>query len=242
MELNNTVVTLIIIIIVVIFVFYLIYSQNSTKRNISDKLVEMNSSLRPGEKCENCKRPEKVIEKMEQPNVTSITIDTNNDPYSDFIKKQDLYAMKDPLTYPQMRLPREVLEKYKEYFEKNGVYPPFNEATQPLFDNSMLNGFLAKLDNENEPFNDNFPNAVPLFRLKSPTNTNRFYYYIIDQKNNSNIMLKIPLDAVKINGTRYNNAETYGIPELYDGDIIENISVYPRTKFKTVVYKTGHFP
>ncbi len=176
------------------------------------------------------------------PNITNINIDNDNDPYSDPIKKQDLYSMYDPLTYPQLRLPREVLEKYNEYYEKNGTHAPFYQATQPLFDNPILNGVLIKQVDENEPFTDNIPFSVPLMRVKSSKNTNRFFYYIIDQRYLSKIEPKIPLDHVKINNIKYNNADFYGLPELYDGDIIENIPVYPNTKFKVKLYKTYNFP
>src|SRR5579872_4781326 len=44
--------------------------------------------------------------------VTNIVMDRQEDPFSDAIKRQDLYTMYDPLTYPQLRLPREVLDRY----------------------------------------------------------------------------------------------------------------------------------
>src|SRR4029078_11204206 len=150
-------------------------------------------------------------------------------------KKQDSYSMYDPLTYPQMRLPREVLDKYNEFYEKNGTYPPFGQATQPLFDNPILNGILIKQVDENEPFNDNIPSSIPLFRVKSAKNANRFFYYIIDQRYQSKLELKIPLDHIKLNGIRHNNADFYGLPEIYDGDIIENIPIYPIAKFKVTL-------
>ncbi|AVL94883.1 hypothetical protein ma497 [Moumouvirus australiensis] len=176
------------------------------------------------------------------PQTTNVFIEHETDPYSDPIKKQDLYSIQDPLTYPQLRLPREVLEKYNEYYEKNGVYPPFNQNTQPLFDNPILNGILIKQVDENEPFSDNVPSSVPLFRVKSSKNTNRFFYYILDQRYLSKLELKIPLDNIKINGVRYGNADFYGVPELYDGDMIENIPIYPSSKFRVTLYKTYHFP
>lgn len=176
------------------------------------------------------------------PNITNVVIDSDADPYSDPVKKQDLYSMYDPLTYPQLRLPREVLQKYNEYYERNGVYPPFNQATQPLFDNPVLNGILIKQCEENEPFYDNVPSSVPLFRVSSARNTNRYFYYIVDQRYLSKLELKIPLDHVKLNGVRYNNADFYGLPEIFDGDIIDHIPIYPGTKFKVLLYKTYHFP
>lgn len=177
------------------------------------------------------------------PQITNVIIDNDNDPYSDHIKKQDLYMMYDPLTYPQLRLSREILEKYNEYYERNGIYPSFNQMTQPnLFDNPILNGILIKYNDDNEPFSDNIPSSIPLFRVKSAKNTNRFFYYIIDNRHAGKIELKIPLDHIKINGIRYNNADYYGIPELFDGDIIEHIPIYPDVKFKVILYKTYHFP
>jgi hypothetical protein len=178
-----------------------------------------------------------------QPSITNVVIDNNTDPYSDAIKKQDTYTMYDPLTYPQLRLPREVLERYNEFYEKNGTYPPFNQATQPfLFDNPILNGNLIKIVEENEPFNDNVPNAVPLFRVKSAKNANRYFYYVIDQRYFSQLEPKIPLDHVCINGKMYNNADFYGLPEIFDGDVIENIPIFPGARFRVSLYKTYHFP
>jgi hypothetical protein len=175
--------------------------------------------------------------------VANITIEGDTDPYSDAIKRQDLYTMYDPLTYPQLRLPREVLERYNEYYERTGSYPPFNAATQPqLFDNPILNGILMKEIDPHEPFDDKVPSTIPLFRVRSSKNTNRYFYYILDQRFLSKIELKIPLDTVKLNGVAYNNADFYGLPEIFDGDSVENISIYPATKFNVTLYKTYHFP
>lgn len=177
------------------------------------------------------------------PQITNVNIDTNEDPYSDAIKRQDTYSIYDPLTYPQLRLPREVLERYNEYYNLTGTYPPFNQATQPfLFDNPILNGVLIKQVEPNEPFNDNVPNSVPLFRVKSVKNSNRYFYYVIDQRYLSKIEPKIPLDHVKVNGVRYSNGDETGLPELFDGDIIDCISVYPGARFRLTLYKTFHFP
>ena len=176
------------------------------------------------------------------PQVTNVTIEQDQDPYSDAIKKQDLYSIYDPLTYPQYRLPREILEKYNEYYERNGSYPPFGQATQPLFDNPTLNGLLIKIVDENEPFTDNVPNAVPLFRVRSSRNTNRYFYYVLDQRYLSKVELKIPLDNVKLNGVRYHNVDYNGLPEIFDDDIICDIPIYPCARFKVLLYKTYHFP
>lgn len=260
--LNNSA---IIIIIVVAFAFYLVYSQNKDSKHIvssyptTTAIRQENYQSLPCSKCEKfellSKAPKSEIgnswmggkqlsERMPvaQPTVTNVVIDNDNDPYSDAIKKQDMYSMLDPLTYPQLRLPREVLEKYNEYYEKNGVHPPFNQATQPLFDNPILVGVLIKQVDENEPFSDNIPSSVPLFRVKSAKNTNRYFYYILDQQYFSKVEPKIPLYSVKINGVRHNNAEITGLPEIMHDDIIEHIPIYPRAKFKVLIYTTYHFP
>jgi hypothetical protein len=233
----------IIIIVVILFAFYLIYSQNknsamfSNFRNPPAPIV-----------CEKCKNDRKLESPMsdtprQQPPLTAnVVIEHNDDPYSDPIKKQDTYSMYDPLTYPQARLPREILEKYQEYYDKNGNYPPFAQFNKPMFDNPILNGVLIRIVDENEPFVDSTPITVPLFRVKSSKNSNRFFYYIIDQRYNSKLELKIPLDNIKINTVRFNNAEYYGLPEIYDGDVLENISIFPGSKFKALIYKTHHFP
>lgn len=249
--------SVIIIIIVLVFAFYLIYSQNSRSKypsQISQFIPQL--SCPPCQKCELYKQQladsstsnptpcDQHLHSHPHPHSKSsiINVNTNQDPYSDPIKKQDLYTMYDPLTYPQLRLPREILEKYNEYHEKNGSYPPFNQATQSMFDNPILNGILIKQSDDNEPFGDNIPTSVPLFRVKSAKNSNRYFYYIVDQRYQSKIELKIPLDHVKINGIRYDNADYYGLPELYEGDMIENIAIYPNTKFKILMYRTYHFP
>lgn len=180
-----------------------------------------------------------------QPNITQVSVQPANvDPYADAIKRQDLYTMNDPLTYPQLRLPREVLEKYNDYFKTTGTYPPFGEATQPyLFDNPIMNGYLSKIVEDNEPYKDNIPNSIPLYRVKSAKNTNRYFYYVIDGRNfNMLTPAKIPLDNVKINGVRAHNADFYGLPELFDCDVICDIPIYPGANFKVNLYKTYHFP
>ena len=243
----------IVIIIVIALVVYLIYSQSNQTKFIQMSGFNANlNSNQPSattahsttcQKCDHYKNALLAAQANQGPQVTNVTVDHDTDPYSDSIKKQDLYSMYDPLTYPQMRLPREVLEKYNKYYEKNGSYPPFGQATQPMFDNPILNGVLIKQVDENEPFGDNVPSSVPLFRVKSAKNTNRFFYYILERgQNNSKFELKIPLDHVKINNIRYNNADFYGLPEIYDGDCIENIAVYPNAKFKCTLYKQYHFP
>lgn len=241
MTFNNSTVLMIII---VAFAFYLIYSQNQQQiiPHVSTFKQVANNTTPPCPKCEMLKLQLSERETSAHPQITNVVVDHDTDPYSDPIKKQDSYSMYDHLTYPQLRLPREILQKYNEYYERNGSYPPFGQATQPLFDNPVLNGLLFKEVDDNEPFTDNIPSSIPLFRVKSSKNTNRFFYYIIDQRYFSKLELKIPLDNVKINGIRYNNADFYGLPEIYDGDIIENIPSYPGAKFKVMLYKTFHFP
>lgn len=234
----------IIILIVIGFAFFLVYSQNNQPKYIP---LTPNQNNNHNNACPQCDYYKNALlassnQAPQSPQITNVTIDQDSDPYSDPIKKQDLYSMYDPLTYPQLRLPREVLEKYNEYHDKNGTYPPFNQATQPLFDNPILNGVLIKQVDEDEPFHDNVPSSIPLFKVKSAKNTNRFFYYIIDQRYQSKLELKIPLDHVKVNNIRHNNADFYGLPELYDGDIIEDIPVYPQSKFRLMLYKTYHFP
>jgi hypothetical protein len=239
MTFNNST---IVILLVVAFAFYLLYIQNKQPKYIPIPQYKVQNQQAIA--CPKCVQYRQQLDQLRQtqPQIAKITIDNNNDPYSDPIKKQDLYTMFDPLTYPQLRLPREILEKYNEFYDKNGFYPPFNQSSRPLFDNPILNGILIKQIDENEPFNDNIPSSIPLFRIKSSKNTNRFFYYILDQRYPSKLELKIPLDHIKINGIKYNNADFYGLPEIYDGDIIENIPIYPGAKFKTYLYKVYHFP
>lgn len=260
MQFNNST---LIIIIVVGFALFLIWNQNNQPKynlppmppqaqthtqappptQISPFKPQINGA--DASHCPNCEVYKQRLSdshRPQTPNVTNVVVEQEGDQYSDPIKKQDMYTMMDPLTYPQGRLPREVLEKYNDYHQKNGSFPPFGQATQPLFDNPILNGILIKEVDENEPFADNVPSSIPLFRVKSAKNANRFFYYILEQRYLSKVELKIPLDHIKVNGVRYNNADFYGVPELYDGDTIENIAIYPNTKFKVNLYKLYHFP
>lgn len=223
----------IIILVVIALALYLIYNNNKQSKNIVTQQTPKPQIIT---KCQDCEYYRKQLQK------NSNQIKQNTEPYVDVIKRQDLHSMEDPLTYPQLRLPREVLHKYQEYYEKNGVQPPFGQATQGLFDTPLMNGVLIKQVEDNEPFSDNLPNAVPLIRVKSAKNTNRFFYYIIDQRYPSRIEIKIPLVDIIINGMKCDNADFYGLPELYDGDIIENIPIYPGSRFKVMLYKVYHFP
>jgi len=243
------------IVVVIGFATYLIYSQNQTNQQQLqlDKYIRQLTTKIPNQQPEMNQGNQQMVPYGIQtpqippiqmpPMMTNVTIQQDDDRYSDSIKKQDSYMMYDPLTYPQLRLPREVLDRYNEYYEKTGVYPPFNQATQPqLFDNPILNGLLIKLGDDNEPFNENIPSAVPLFRIKSVKNANRYFYYIVDQRYLSKIEMKIPLDNIKVNGVVYSNSDFYGIPELFDNDVITNIPIYPEARFKVSLYKTYHFP
>ncbi|AKI80064.1 hypothetical protein QJ850_gp635 [Acanthamoeba polyphaga mimivirus] len=265
MAFNNST---IIIIIVIAFAFFLIYSQNNQPKIIQQPVPQisqfksqlnqpqnnqhnghLNPSIISPQLCPKCDKENCSLEqispsrsKSPTPQITNVHIEHESDPYSDPIKKQDIYGMMDPLTFPQQRLPREVLQKYQEYYDKNGSYPPFGQNTQPLFDNPVLAGILIKQVDENEPFTDNVPSSIPLFKVKSNKNSNRFFYYIIDQRYFSKLELKIPLDSIRVNGVRYNNAEFYGIPELFDGDVIDNIALYPSNRFSVKLYKIYSFP
>ena len=250
--------SVIIIIIVVICVLFLIYSQTSQPKfdvqslTNSKKIFDAqhytnfdeNNTSHPHNKqtCHECEYYKSQYLKMKSDRESTQSSDPS-DIYSDPIKNQDLHTLYDPLNYPRQRLPREILERYKEYYEKNGIYPPFNQETRPLFDNPILAAYLVKIVEENEPnFGDNIPNTVPLFKVKSQQYNNKYFYYVIEQRHLSKIELKIPLDNVKIDGKRYENGEFYGLPEIGDDSIIENISIYPGAKFRIKLYKSFHFP
>jgi hypothetical protein len=198
----------------------------------------------------------------------------DEDPFADSIKRTDLYTIYDPLTFPQQRMSREVLDMYKAYYEKNGSYPPFNLATQGyLFDNPIQVGYLVRTDNNrgNDDFdgspnrrgrsgspdcdgergtcrNDNnvvfqeAPYTIPLFRVKSAKNTNRYYYYTIDQKYFGKFQTKIPFVKVVLNGKFYNNADEYGIDEVFDHDTMEIKNIYPGIIYRATIYRQNHFP
>lgn len=228
---TSPIITVIIVVAAVAVIGFLFYSQNQNKP-VLDRIENMSAS------CPSCSLKHVPAADGNM----NINIDTHADPYADPIKRQDLYSMNDPLTYPQLRLPREVLEKYQEYYDRTGEWPNFYQHHKPMFDNPILNGYLIKQADSNDPFADTSPVTVPIFRVKSMKNTNRFYYYIIDQRNQTDLKLKIPLENVKVNGKKYSNGEFYGLPELYDGDIIEDIPIYPNSKFMLMLYKNHSYP
>ena len=225
---DNSVIT---IVMVTILVAYLLYNQQNNQMQINNYPQTRQQRQQPHRE-----------QQFQQQQPTHITIDSPRDPYSDPIKSQDMYSMYDPLSYPQQRLPRDVLEKYNSYYDQTGSYPPFNQATQPLFDNPILNGILIKHCDSEDPFHDQNPTTVPLFRVKSAKNTNRFFYYIVDQRYVGKMDLKVPLDFVKINDVSFSNSDFYGLPEIFDGDFITEIPIYPGSTYKVMLYKTFHFP
>jgi len=111
----------------------------------------------------------------------------------------------------------------------------------------ILNGILVKHSDDQDPTRESTkestkesteaPNMLPLFRFRSQYNPNRYFYYVVDQKYPGKMELKIPLDHVRVNGIRYTNADYYGLPELYDDDMIDGISVYPNDRYRVLIYK-----
>lgn len=222
--------TVILVITIVGAVLFLIWREDNINSKRNNQQIKLQKPITQQPSCAPCARDQKIV------------LEQNQDPYSDAIKRQDMYHMYDPLTYPQLRLPRDVLQKYGEYYKQHGVYPPFNYATQPeLFDNPIMVGYLQK--NLTVETNDlNSPVTVPLFRVKSSKNANRYFYYIMDQRFPTKIDVKIPLDNVLVNGTKYTNSDYYGLPELFDDDTVDNIAIYPDTKYIVKLYKSYFFP
>ena len=239
MKVNTT--SIIIIVIIIRLGIYLIYSHNKSNKIIITNPDNRNNNNNLHEYYQELQkqREEQILEALSTHRSESPIV---SDKYVDPIKQNDMESLYDVLSYPQLRLPRDVLKKYEEYYEKNGNYPGIGKMTQPIFDNPVLNGVLIKQTDDREIFNEQTPITVPLFKLKSAKNVNRFFYYIIDQRYLSKLELKIPLDNIKINGIRYSNSDFYGLPELYDDDIIENIPIFPGSAFKVLLYKTHHFP
>lgn len=213
----------------VVVIAYLIYNENSQKKT-ERVVVPVPQHVR-----QPATPPETNKKVLHQVDVGS------SDPYSDPIKRQDLYHLYDPLTYPQTRLPRDILHRYQQYYREHGIYPPFNYATQPeLFDNPIMVGYLYR-DAETDT-TDDVPNALPLFRVKSTKSATRYHYYTIDQRYGTKVDVKIPFDNVIVNGRKFDNADYYGIEELWDDDTVEGLNVFPNTKFRVKINKTYHFP
>lgn len=258
----------IMIIVVVIFAFYLIYSQNNQPKYLAPAPIHNMAHFDPAltvnnDEARNKNNDYRVHKKSLYATSTPSTppcpppaaaapvaapvaepqAEERADPYSDPIKRQDLYGMSDPLTFPQMRLSREILEKYQKYQQEHGNRAPFGIMTRPMFDNPQLNGFLMRQQDENEPFPDaNIPPFLPLFRMKSVKSSNRFFYYVIDPRFSGKIEYKFSLNNVKVNGVRQYGAESYGLAELFEEDIVENVVPYTGAKFKVTLYPTHHFP
>lgn len=112
-----------------------------------------------------------------------------------------------------------------------------HEMMRGMPSNSVLVGLLMKQTDDHDPFPDNAPNLLPLFKIHSPKSRTRFFYHTIEQRYPSKLELKIPLDNAHINGKQFENSEYYGIPELYDGDTVENIPICPGVKFVVKLYK-----
>lgn len=242
MKLSTT--SIVVIGIVVVIAVYLIYSYNNSNKNKilftnNNKNNETNLLEKMSEMQKH--RDEQLMEAILSSRAPSLQ-SGQGDQFMDPIKRQDVETSHDYFSYPQLRLPREVLKKYDEYYEKNGTYPDIGQMTQPIFDSPILNGMLIKELDETDVFDNNAPMTIPLFRVKSVKNANRFFYYTIDQRYQGQLQLKVPLDKIKVNGKRYDNSDFYGIPELYDGDIIENIPIFQNSVFKVYLYKTHHFP
>lgn len=221
------------IILAVLVVVYIVYSKKTSKYSIPNYqhapireiTPPVQESMTEVHTCVECarRREESPVEQ-----------------FSDAIKRQDEISMVDPLIYPQTRLPRDVLEQYREFYNRQGVLPPFNQATQPyLFDNPIMNGFLMKATDEN--IKDGNPQSVPLFRLKSTRNNNRYFYYTMDQRQHG-IPVKIPLDNICVNGRHTHGSEDYGIDELFTDDEITNIDIFPGSTYYVKIYKGSAFP
>ena len=65
---------------------------------------------------------------------------------------------------------------------------------------------------------------------------------MIDQRQKGDIPVKIMFNNVIVNGRVYHNADEYGIDELFDGDIVQGIRIYPEFKFRANIYRTPIFP
>jgi len=286
--------TIIIIIVVLLLVFYFLFypsvkeSFSGAPNNSSDmdtqkllqqqamliQQLQMQQQLGPGMGQQPMMSPMMPGQDMTQP--ININVATGeDDPFADSIKKTDLYTIYDPLTFPQQRMSREVLDMYKAYYEKNGVYPPFNLATRGyLFDNPIQVGYLVRTDHgrdqdgfdgspdrrgrsgereadcdgergcrrDNNVVFQEAPYNMPLFRVKSAKNNNRYYYYTIEQKYFGKFQTKIPFVKVVLNGKYYNNADEYGIDEVFDHDTMEIKNIYPGIIYRATIYRQNHFP
>lgn len=277
--------TIVIIIIVVLIVIYFFFypTIKETFGGSNDKVMDLENQIQllklqqqqlassgSGQSFDPSQFLQMQAQMQQPPQPINVNVSTDDDPYADYIKKTDLYTMYDPLTYPQMRMDRHVLDLYKQYYEKNGTYPPFNLASRGyLFDNPILVGYLRRVGdggqggcgtglcnfdghrgrergpngpNDEGLVNLEAPYTMPIFMVKSAKNNNRYFYYTIDQKYYGNFQTKIPFENVILNGQHYRNAEEYGIPEIFNHDTLEINNIYPGVPYRATIYKQNHFP
>jgi len=284
--------TIIIILVILALVFYFLFYP-SIKEGFgggsNDKLSEVQMQLMQLQQQLAMQQPmqpmqqqvqqpmDPMIMMQQQPPINVNVATGEDDPFTDYIKKTDNYGMYDVLTYPQQRMSREVIELYKQYYEKNGTYPPFNMASRGyLFDNPIPVGYLHRDDrgggcgdgycgregydgndrggrdrsrdseggrfNNEGMINQEAPYTLPIFRVKSAKNNNRYFYYTIDQKYYGKYQTKIPFQNVLLNGVPFKNADEHGIPEIFDHDRVEIMNIYPGIPYKATIYKQNHFP
>jgi len=247
MSVNGNIIVIAIVIIIVLGLVW--YQLDQQKKGVPLPQAERRDHIhqRHGDdtECAQCSASKQYVSDLEarvQALQSYAMADRNQDAPLDPIKRHDLQDMSDPLSYPQLRLPREVLEKYQEYYEQTGSHPPFGDPSRPLFETPVVNGFLIRMTDPDEAFVPDAPSTIYLYRQKSAKNNNRFFYYVIDNRQHNHTGVKIPLDDTKINGVLQKNSGQYGLPEIYHGDIIERIPGFEGVKFKVHLYRTNHFP
>lgn len=238
--------SIIIILVVVGVIILLVYSQ--TKNDDGSK----SCPPCPKQSCPKYGRDPNYIQVAAPP--INVTVNPNLDPMGDPIKMQDDQFVRDNLIYPMKRPNREVLEQIARYMGESGYayptagyptgkptgYPPWHNLTQPGFiDNPKMVGYLTKMDLT--PYEDT-QQSIPLFEMKSPRNANRYFYYIVDQKNRGDIGVKVVFENITVNGRSTRNADENGIDEIQNGDIIEGVQIYPGVKFKANIYRSSIFP
>lgn len=129
----------------------------------------------------------------------------------DQITKDDEDQINDPLKYPYTRLPRYIIDQYKDSgFYESGA---FGSASNYFDDTEKIIGNLIS--------SDPLMPAFPIFEKPSATNRDRYFYYTIDTRLSNNMKIKVPMNTIVLNGRQRNNVVDNGIEQIMDEDTLE---------------------
>ncbi len=204
----------IIIILIICGIVLFIYNNTKSKNvdfELETKLLQKQMELNPG------------LTKHKTININKFS----DGFFKDKITREDNEQINNPLKYPYTRLPRYILDQYKDSgFYESGA---FGSASNYFDDSEKIVGNLI--------VDANYP-SFPLFEKPSATNRERYFYYTIDTRLTNDYKIKIPLNNIKVNGRQRNNVVENGIEQLNNDDSIEifDYNFPPNTVFSVKLY------